>query len=246
MYWLSVSVSDSMIVHIQDAKSPKQAWDTLEKMYSTNTQARKMQLKQELHNLQKNKMNINDYSTKVKNLTDVLASIGAPVDDEDLVVVTLNGLGKNYSQFRTSIAIRETFPDFQDLITMLISEEMRVVHLMEDHKKMFSTQILIEVEVEVLKPHFEDDMETRMVEIINMKDSLMEVDEETLEEEELVEVVVEVIEVNNQITTQTATIAGNLGTWQRTVIKRNMMHEMESYNKGIMHQLAIKVMSNYL
>jgi hypothetical protein len=43
-----VSVSDSMIVHIQDAKSPKQAWDTLVKMYSTNTQARKMQLKQDV------------------------------------------------------------------------------------------------------------------------------------------------------------------------------------------------------
>jgi hypothetical protein len=42
LYWLSVSVSDSMIVHIQDAKSPKQAWDTLVKVYSTNTQARKM------------------------------------------------------------------------------------------------------------------------------------------------------------------------------------------------------------
>jgi hypothetical protein len=42
-----------MIVHIQDAKSSKQAWDTLVKMYSTNTQARKMQLKQELHNRQK-------------------------------------------------------------------------------------------------------------------------------------------------------------------------------------------------
>jgi len=32
-------------------------------------------------------MNISDYSTKVKNLVDVFASIGAPVDDEDLVVV---------------------------------------------------------------------------------------------------------------------------------------------------------------
>jgi hypothetical protein len=116
-----------MIVHIQDAKSPKQAWDTLVKMYSTNTQARKMQLKQELHNLQKNKMNINDYSTKVKNLADALASIGTPVDDEDLVAVTLNGLGKDYSQFRTSIAVRETFPNFQDLITLLISEDMRIV-----------------------------------------------------------------------------------------------------------------------
>ncbi len=95
----------------------------------------------------------------------------------------------------------------------------------------------------MLKPHFEDDTEACMVEIINMKVSLMEVDEETLEEEE---VVVEVIEVNNQITTQTATTTGNLGTWQITVIKRSMMQEMESCNKGIMHQLAIKVMSNCL
>jgi len=42
-------------------------------------------------------MNISDYFTKVKNLTDALTSIGAPVDDEDLVVVTLNRLGKNYN-----------------------------------------------------------------------------------------------------------------------------------------------------
>ncbi len=77
---LFVSVFNSMIVHIQDAKSPKQASDTLVKIYSTNTQARKMQLKQELHNLQKNKMNISDYSTKVKNLADVFTSTGASID----------------------------------------------------------------------------------------------------------------------------------------------------------------------
>jgi hypothetical protein len=85
-----------------------------------------------------------------------------------------------------------------------------------------------------------------MVDIINMKVSLMEVDEETLEEEEVVEVMVEVIKVNNQIATQTITTVGNLGTWQIIVIKGSMMHEMESYNKGIMHQLAIKVVSNCL
>jgi hypothetical protein len=57
---------------------------------------------------------------------------------------------------------------------------------------------------------------------------------------------VKVIEVNNQITTQIAITVRNLGTWQKNVIKRSMMHEMESYNKGIMHQLAIKVMNNCL
>ncbi len=95
---------------------------------------------------------------------------------------------------------------------------------------MFSTQIPIEVEVEVVKFHFEVDTKARMVDIINMKVNFMEVDEEILEEEEVeevVEVMVEVIEVNNQITTQIVTIARNLGTWQRTVMKRNMMHKME-------------------
>jgi len=42
-------------------------------------------------------MNINDYSIKVKTLADAFASIGAHVDDEDLVAATLNGLTKDYS-----------------------------------------------------------------------------------------------------------------------------------------------------
>jgi len=37
LYWFFVTMSNSIIMHIQDAKSPKQAWDTLVKMYSTNT-----------------------------------------------------------------------------------------------------------------------------------------------------------------------------------------------------------------
>jgi hypothetical protein len=117
---------------------------------------------------------------------------------------------------------------------------------MEDHKKVFSIQILIEVEVEVLKLHFEAHMAARMVDIINMKLSLMEVDEEILEEEEVVKVMMEVIKVNNQIATQIVITAGNLGTWQKIVIKRSMVHEMENCNKGIMHQLTIKVMNNCL
>ncbi len=94
-----MNVFDSIIVYIQDAKSQKQAWETLTKMYNTHTQVRKMKFKQRLHNLQKNKMNISDYFTKVKNLTNVFTSIGTPINNEDLVVVTLDGLGKGYNQF---------------------------------------------------------------------------------------------------------------------------------------------------
>ena len=42
MHWFSLSIRDTMIRHIQDAKSPKEAWDTLVKMFATNTKARKI------------------------------------------------------------------------------------------------------------------------------------------------------------------------------------------------------------
>jgi hypothetical protein len=81
-------------VHVKDAKSPKKAWDILVKMYNINTQTFKMQFKQKLHNFYKKKMNINDCSTNVKNLVDVLGFIRTFVNDEDPMAMTLNGFGK--------------------------------------------------------------------------------------------------------------------------------------------------------
>ncbi|MCO5605543.1 hypothetical protein L7F22_059726 [Adiantum nelumboides] len=49
MYWLSVNVSNSIVGHIQDVDSPKDAWDNLIAFNATNTRARKIQLKNELN-----------------------------------------------------------------------------------------------------------------------------------------------------------------------------------------------------
>jgi hypothetical protein len=64
---------------------------------------------------------------------------------------------------------------------------------------MFFTQILIEVKVnvEVIELHFKVNTKACMVDIINMKVSLMEVDEEIFKEREVMEVIVEVNNVNN-------------------------------------------------
>ncbi|MCO5554790.1 hypothetical protein L7F22_008325 [Adiantum nelumboides] len=87
MYWLSVSVQDTMIEHIQDATSPKQAWDMLVSFDTTNTKARKMQLKTELNTVKKENLAINDYTLKIKGICESLASIGVQVEDDDKVEV---------------------------------------------------------------------------------------------------------------------------------------------------------------
>ncbi len=123
MYWLSVSVIDTMIRHIQDAHTPTKAWQNLVQMFQTNTKARKLQLKQELHTVEKKNMSINRYSLKIKGIIESLASINVFVDDDDLVSVCLNGLGKEYKPFKTSIIVRENVPNFRDFVSMLILEK---------------------------------------------------------------------------------------------------------------------------
>ena len=77
MLLISQNVSNGMIGHIQSAESAKEAWDTLEKLYHTNTKPRKIQLKKELNNMKKaanTSVNdyFNDYLLKVKEIVDAL------------------------------------------------------------------------------------------------------------------------------------------------------------------------------
>ncbi|MCO5597757.1 hypothetical protein L7F22_051838 [Adiantum nelumboides] len=62
MYWLSVSVSNSIVGHVQDANSPKNTWDNTIAFNATNTRARMIQLKNELNTIKKGDLSVNDYT----------------------------------------------------------------------------------------------------------------------------------------------------------------------------------------
>ena len=97
-----------MIGHIQELNSSKEAWNALDKLYTTNMRARKIQLKNELNNMKKGQgMSINEYVLKIKEVADALGSIGASVDDDDLVSIVLNGLAdeKKWKPFATSVYV---------------------------------------------------------------------------------------------------------------------------------------------
>jgi hypothetical protein len=72
--------------------------------------------------------------------------------------------------------------------------------------------IQILIPIELVEPHFEVNMEARMMDIINMKVNFMEMNKEITKEGEIIKVVA-VIKVNNQTSIQIAITAGNLGTW---------------------------------
>ena len=77
--------------------------------------------------MKKNNLSINDYVLKIKEVADALGSVGASLEDDDLVSALLNGLNdEKWKYFSTFVYVREKFPDFEDLISLMITEEMRI------------------------------------------------------------------------------------------------------------------------
>ena len=76
MFVISQNMSNSIVGHIQDLSCAKDVWDTLERFYITNTRARKIQLKNELNNMKKERsMSVNDYVLKIQETSEALGSI---------------------------------------------------------------------------------------------------------------------------------------------------------------------------
>ena len=81
-----------MLGYIREAKTPKETWENLRKIFATNTTARRLQLRQELNNIQQRDMSITRYTLTIKELCDSLSSISVNFDDDEMVQICLEGL----------------------------------------------------------------------------------------------------------------------------------------------------------
>ena len=123
LYCLASCVHDHMLGYIRDSKTPKEAWEKLKKIFAANTTARKLQLRQELNNIQQRDMSITGYTLKIKELCDALGSIDVVIDDNEMVQICLGGLAPRFNAMRTAILARENTPSFFDLKSILLVEE---------------------------------------------------------------------------------------------------------------------------
>ena len=64
-----------------------------------------------------------DYTSKIKDICDSLASIEVNIDESEMVQVCLGGLAPKFGAFRTAVCTRENTLSFSDLQSMLLVEE---------------------------------------------------------------------------------------------------------------------------
>ncbi|GKA18268.1 ribonuclease H-like domain-containing protein [Tanacetum coccineum] len=83
-------------------------------------------LKAELRSIKLGDQSMESYFQKIDSLINILTSLGAHVNDEDVVHYAIEGLPKTYNQVCGYMHWKDTFPDLKMARSLLITEEMRL------------------------------------------------------------------------------------------------------------------------
>jgi hypothetical protein len=135
---LMASCGQEAQIVIASATSSADAWSKLKKAYSNRSRAKIMSLKERLATISKGSSSVHDYLRTIRSIGDELALIGHPVDDLDLVIAAVNGLGPTFREFSTSIRTRDTPIQFDELFDKLVDFE---IYLQRDEQHTLSTPI---------------------------------------------------------------------------------------------------------
>ncbi|KAK2426846.1 Copia polyprotein/retrotransposon [Trifolium repens] len=117
------SVEASIITMLGNVKNSKAAWDVLNKMFASKTRARIMHLKEQLTRTSKGVKSVSEYLQGIKAIPDELAIINKPIDDDDLVIHALNGLGSEFKEVAAALRTRENAIAFDELHDLLVDYE---------------------------------------------------------------------------------------------------------------------------
>ncbi|KAI0523113.1 hypothetical protein KFK09_005503 [Dendrobium nobile] len=105
-----------------------EVWITLEQRLQPTNCSQVIQLKNELHSIQKKDRTIHQYLDQIKILVDDIAAAGSKLDTEDVIPYILNGLPTEYNPFKTAIRTSLSPISLDTLYSLMCSEEINLQH----------------------------------------------------------------------------------------------------------------------
>ncbi|KAM1010061.1 hypothetical protein TB1_044703 [Malus domestica] len=129
MQLLTATLSHSAFSCAIGSSSAHDLWQRLKEQFSIVTRATIFQMKSELQNIKKGTDSISVYLQRIKEARDYLFAAGVQFDDDDIVILTLNGLSSEYNTMRSIIRGRENVISMKDLRSQLLAEEAMVENI---------------------------------------------------------------------------------------------------------------------
>ncbi|GKV11134.1 hypothetical protein SLEP1_g22416 [Rubroshorea leprosula] len=122
--WINGTLSEEVLGLAVGLETSAEIWNALEEAFAHSSQEQEFQLNQSMTTMRKGNDSIHKYIRKFKTTCDELAAIGKPVPDKNKVFWLLQGLGKEYENFVTTM-LKPPVPSYHELVPLLKSHEAR-------------------------------------------------------------------------------------------------------------------------
>lgn len=148
MFVLSVTVEDDILQHIKDAKTPKDAWDTLAELYARTNDARLQHLENELLSISQRNMTVSEYFTKVKSLCQEISKLDPQnaITETRMRRIIVHGLRPEFLGIVTATRGWAKEPTLTELENILANQEaldkqLSKVSIREEDKALFTNRV---------------------------------------------------------------------------------------------------------
>ncbi|KAI3981691.1 hypothetical protein MKX01_020634 [Papaver californicum] len=118
--WINATLTEPILSQVVGLNTAREVWDYLESSFASKNVARSLQLRIQLHHMQKGNSTITDYLSKIKNMFDSLAAASQSFYNLDLVLNALRGLGPEYDGFTIAIKAHPLLPTFSKLYALIL------------------------------------------------------------------------------------------------------------------------------
>ena len=99
LYCFASCVNNQALSYIRNAKTLKDAWGNLKKIFATSTITKNIQLRHDLSKVRQRDKSVVDNTSKIKKIYDSLTSINVNVEEDKMVHVCLRGLASKFGAF---------------------------------------------------------------------------------------------------------------------------------------------------
>lgn len=106
MGWLMTSMTEEVLPKVCVCTTSADMWSTLAKVFASTSQVRTLQLRLTLQTTKKGDKSMEDYISQMVQIANSLALAGDKVQDKDLALFILGGLGIEYDGLVTTITTR--------------------------------------------------------------------------------------------------------------------------------------------
>ncbi|CAL1372100.1 unnamed protein product [Linum trigynum] len=124
--WINLSLSKAVLPNVVNKATALDACSALATIYASGSPVVIGQLRKDLFRLSRGNETIHEYLHRAKAIYDKMLALGATVTEQELVIALLDGLDEDYRPFTRNLEVRLELITFENVSSLLLSEEMQL------------------------------------------------------------------------------------------------------------------------